>query len=167
MTKEVLNERKRLEVVVEGLQHRIHTGLIRVEEFKQIRRALTEHREQMEQNENFEFEVEHEVAEQEDISGTGHFVSNCQECQWTCHYPCKYMKDEDRKTCFAMDANGFCRICPGRCSFSDHANTKYKWERVAKKVNYSSQSLLINSFYKCICCLSLGKEVVRGDPSQL
>ena len=81
MTKEVLDERKRLEVVVEGLQQRIHAGLIRVEEFNQMRRALTEHREQIEQNEDFEFEVEREVAEQEDISGKGHFVSNCQKCQ--------------------------------------------------------------------------------------
>ena len=53
MTKEVLDERKRLEVVLEGLQQRIHAGLISGEEFKKMRRALTEHREQMEQNEDF------------------------------------------------------------------------------------------------------------------
>ena len=33
MTKEVLDERKRLEVVLEGLQQRIHAGLISGEEF--------------------------------------------------------------------------------------------------------------------------------------
>ena len=92
-------------------------------------------------NQDFEFEVEYVVPEQKDISGTGQFISNCQKCQFTCHFPCKHAKDEDRIRCFAMDAQGYCRICPGRCSYKDHYNQKFKWDQVVRKVKRSSEEV--------------------------
>ena len=144
LTKEVLKERKQLEVVVEGLQQRLHAGLVKMEEFKQVQKVLNEHKDQMAANQDFQFEVEYVVAEQKDISGTGHYISNCQNCKWTCHYPCKHFRDADRVNCFAMDEKGNCKICPGRCSYNDHFNQKFKWEQVTKKVQRSSEAIRLN-----------------------
>ena len=141
LTKEVLLERKRLEVVVEGLQQRIQHGLNQIEEFKQIKKALTDNDKQMNANQNFKFQVEFQVQEAVDISGTGCYVTNCQNCKWTCHYPCKYANDAERKSCLAMDPGGFCRVCPGKCTWKQHFNQKFKYEWVKKKVDRSSDEI--------------------------
>ena len=141
LTKEVLLERKRLEVVVEGLQQRIQYGLNQIEEFKQIKKALTDNDQQMQANQNFNFQVEFQVQEAVDISRSGNYVTNCQKCKWTCHYPCKHANDADRKSCLAMDPDGFCRVCPGKCSWNDHFNMKFRYEWVKKKVDRSSDEI--------------------------
>jgi hypothetical protein len=141
LTKEVLLERKRLEVVVEGLHQRIQHGLNQIEELKQIKKALTANQQQMNANQNFNFQVEFQVQEAVDISGSGNYVTNCQNCKWTCHYPCKYANDADRKSCLAMDPNGFCRVCPGKCTWKQHFNQKFKYEWVKRKVDQSSDEI--------------------------
>jgi hypothetical protein len=58
LTLEVLEERKRLETLVEGLQLLKQIKLTRIDEFQQIKKILTDNKDQIEVNKNFEFEVE-------------------------------------------------------------------------------------------------------------
>ena len=51
-SKEVLDERKRLEVVVEGLQQRIRIGLAKIDECKQMQKELKEHEVVLNLNDN-------------------------------------------------------------------------------------------------------------------
>ena len=88
LTREVLEERKRLEALVEGLQLRTQIKLTRIDEFQQIKKILTDNKDQIEANKNFEFEVEFLVPKSTDISGTGQFTTNCQKCRTTCHFSC-------------------------------------------------------------------------------
>ena len=141
LTKEVLQERKRLEVMVEGLQQQIHVGLVKLEEFNQLKRIFAEHKDDIVKNKEFHFEVSHVKPKQTDISGTGYWISNCQKCQWTCHYPCESPNDKDRSKCFSMDKNGNCNICPGRCYYTEHSNQKFKWEQQVVKVQKSSEEV--------------------------
>nr|XP_032624830.1 uncharacterized protein LOC116818201 [Chelonoidis abingdonii] len=129
LTQEVLRERKELETAVEGLQPQIKAGLVKLEELRQTQQALEQHRGDMEANKDFEYEVEKTVPVQEDISGTGNYITNCQRCHYMCHFPCGIPNDDGKHGCAAIDQNtGYCTVCPGKCVWNVHFNQKYKWE---------------------------------------
>ncbi|XP_014874063.1 uncharacterized protein LOC106937178 isoform X1 [Poecilia latipinna] len=128
LTNEVLRERKQLEVSVENLQLQVKLGLAKMEEIRETREKIKEHEAEISRNENFEFDVPVKRPIQFDISGTGHFITNCQQCQVTCHYPCGIPNDDEKRECSAMDSNGYCTMCPGKCYWNVHYNQKYRWE---------------------------------------
>ncbi|XP_035987105.1 uncharacterized protein LOC118560301 [Fundulus heteroclitus] len=57
LTKEVLRERKQLELSVENLKIQVRLGLAKLEEIRETRVKLKEHEAEISRNENFEFEV--------------------------------------------------------------------------------------------------------------
>ena len=70
------------------------------------------------------------VIKQEKVDlGRGVYVTNCLQCNYTCHERCKYSDDRDKYRCSAMDNGGAasakCRICPGTCSWKQHVNNPY------------------------------------------
>lgn len=128
MTKEVLSERKQLENLVENLQNQVRVGLSKMEEIRQTSVILKTHEAEIKMNENFQFQVTVTEPNQIDISGTGIFITNCQQCSFTCHDNCVYANDADKIKCCAMGRNGYCEVCPNNCIWSVHFNQKYKWE---------------------------------------
>ncbi|XP_034534583.1 uncharacterized protein LOC117809022 [Notolabrus celidotus] len=128
MMKEVLRERKQLEVSVEGLQIQVKNGLAKLEEIKETAEKLKKHEAEISRNENFEFEIKVKKPQQVDISGSGVYLTNCQQCHYTCHDNCPYGNDRDKINCCAIGSDGKCRVCPGKCIWSVHFNQKYKWE---------------------------------------
>ncbi|XP_028329588.1 uncharacterized protein LOC114479870 [Gouania willdenowi] len=127
LTKEVLKERQQLEVSVENLQVQVRLGLAKLEELKETREKLKEHEAEIHRNKDFEFEVTVQKPYQENISGTGNFITNCQQCQVTCHYPCGIPSDADKRGCWAIGSNGYCNQCPSKCYWNVHFNQKYRW----------------------------------------
>ena len=137
LTREVLEERKKLEALVEGLQMKTEMKLIRVDELEQIKKILTENQEQMDANADFEFEAL--VPKSTDISGTGQFTTNCQNCKTTCHFPCRQADDKNKSKCSVMDSNGYCMIC--KCHWTNHFNQRFRYEMVKEKVTRSSDAI--------------------------
>jgi septin family protein len=138
LTREVLEERKRLEALVEGLQMKTEMKLTRVDELEKIKKILKENEEQMDANQAFEFETL--VPKSTDISGTGQFTTNCQNCRTTCHFPCRQAHDNDKHRCSVMDRiSGNCMIC--KCPWNVHFNQKYRYEMVKEKVQRSSDAI--------------------------
>uniref|UniRef100_UPI00398F6912 uncharacterized protein isoform X2 n=1 Tax=Pristiophorus japonicus TaxID=55135 RepID=UPI00398F6912 len=133
LTKEVLVERRQLETAVAGLQPQIKAGLLTMEEIRKTQQALNQHQVELDANKDFEYELEVTVAVKEDISGTGNYITNCQKCNFSCHYPCAYANDADKRQCSAMDRNGNCRVCPNKCIWSIHYNMQYRFEYVIRK----------------------------------
>ncbi|XP_072115069.1 uncharacterized protein [Mobula birostris] len=133
LTREVLREREQLETTVEGLQLQIQVGLTKQEELRKTRQVLNQHQIELDANKDFEYEIETTVPVQEDISRTGHYITNCQKCHFTCHYPCKIANDAKKSRCAAMDRDGNCTVCPQKCVWSVHFNQKYKFVYVTKK----------------------------------
>ncbi|XP_032420347.1 uncharacterized protein LOC116720938 [Xiphophorus hellerii] len=128
MTNEVLKERKHLESTVEELQKQVKLGLAKLEDIRETNDKLKEHEAEIRNNENFEFDVTVRKNEQVDISHTGMFIMNCMQCHVTCHFPCNIEKDEDKKGCDAMDKDGYCKRCPGKCFWNVHFNQSFRWE---------------------------------------
>ncbi|XP_044225083.1 uncharacterized protein LOC122994453 [Thunnus albacares] len=127
MTKEVLRERKQLENSVENLQKQVKLGLAKLEEIKETTEKLKEHEAEISRNENFEIEVTVKKPFQVDNSGRG-FLTNCQQCYYTCHNNCAYADDKDKIHCCAMGSDGKCTVCPSKCYWNLHFNQKYRWE---------------------------------------
>ncbi|XP_023251627.1 uncharacterized protein LOC111646381 [Seriola lalandi dorsalis] len=57
LTKEVLRERKQLEISVENLKKQVKDGLAKLEEIKETAEQLKEHEAEISRNKNFEFEA--------------------------------------------------------------------------------------------------------------
>ncbi|XP_051899563.1 uncharacterized protein LOC127585889 [Pristis pectinata] len=133
LTREVLQERQQLEAAVEGLQRKIRVGLTKMEELRKTRQVMNQHQTELDANKDFEYEVEITVAVQEDISGTGNYITNCQKCRFTCHYPCGIPDDAQKRGCAAMDCYGNCEVCPQKCVWNVHFNQKYRFEYKTKK----------------------------------
>uniref|UniRef100_A0A8C4SS79 Uncharacterized LOC114644640 n=1 Tax=Erpetoichthys calabaricus TaxID=27687 RepID=A0A8C4SS79_ERPCA len=132
LTQEVLKERQELEVAIEGLQPQINAGLTTMNEIKKIKYALEQHKAEMEANKDFEYEIDvtNPVLE---LNTSGMYLTNCQNCNFTCHDSCEYANDKDKYKCCAMDRRGYCKVCPGNCVWNVHFNQKYKWMYVTTK----------------------------------
>ncbi len=139
LTQEVLKERQQLEVLVEGLQPQIIAGLTKLDEIKKTRAALVQHKAEMDANKDFgyEFEVNDPIQTE---NKTGHYLTNCQKCHFTCHDTCIYAKDSNKYYCRAMK-DGVCQVCPGKCAWNVHHNQKYKWTYVKEKRKGTYQDL--------------------------
>jgi len=55
----------------------------------------------------------------------GTHVTVCLQCNYTCHDNCAFANDSDKARCCAMDPNGNCKMCAGKCHWSEHFNTTY------------------------------------------
>jgi hypothetical protein len=124
MTKEVLEERKRLEILIQGLQEQIVTGIGKITELQEEEKALAEHKAAIEVNENFTYTVPVVKRERKD---TTERVTNCISCNYTCHQGCVYNKD--KRYCRVMKQN-HCTVCPEKCHYSSHVNQPYYFESV-------------------------------------
>ncbi|CAL1593072.1 unnamed protein product [Knipowitschia caucasica] len=130
LTKGVLRERKRLEETLEDLQRKIKEDLAQQDEILQIREQIKKHEAEIERNKDFEVTIKVIKPVQTSIenTGTGNFVLNCSKCHQTCHYPCDIGDDSAKRGCVAMNQDGYCTKCPGKCFWSDHYNQKYRWQ---------------------------------------
>ena len=128
LTQEVLKEREQLQNMVEGLTPQINQGLSKIEEMRQEENILRQHETEIEQNKSFTFSVKVPKVRKKDLTGTGQYTTNCLRCNFTCHPDCTYAKDEDKKSCCAMDNSGYCTVCTKHCHWRDHSNVPYIFE---------------------------------------
>ena len=128
LTKQVLDERKRLETTVEGLQQLIRRDLGNVDNIRKLKQAILDNEAHINARSNVSIQVDVIEVEKETIP-EGKFLTNCSKCHVTCHYPCHVRKDEDKNRCSAM-TDGKCRICPEKCIWNVHFNQPYKWNYV-------------------------------------
>ncbi|XP_059915976.1 uncharacterized protein LOC132463690 isoform X1 [Gadus macrocephalus] len=140
LTKEVLNERKQLEVAVEGIQPQVRAGLAKLDEIRSTQQQIEKHNADIASNENFQFEVEITKPVQIKLTKEGEYITNCQQCNITCHYPCYIADDKKKFQCSAMKDEK-CTVCPGICDWNVHFNQKYRWDYVKVKQLKTIQQL--------------------------
>ncbi|KPP58540.1 hypothetical protein Z043_123624 [Scleropages formosus] len=141
LTREVIKERKQLETAIVGLQPEIHAGLAKLDEIRMTQQIIQKHETEIITNENYEFEIEVTKPVQKNIAESGEYITNCQQCFITCHFPCAIPDDNEKHACSAMDINGNCRVCSGKCHWSVHFNQKYKWEYAKVKEKRTSEDI--------------------------
>jgi hypothetical protein len=144
LTQEVLHERLVLETVIQGLQPQIHAGLSKIDEIRQEEQILKEKEAEIIAHKNFTYEVMITKQKKVDLD-VGVFVTNCLQCNYTCHYPCKIAKDEYKYKCAAMNRHdgveATCKVCPQKCSWKQHNNTPYRIQVYQEREVRTSEDL--------------------------
>ncbi|KAJ8306833.1 hypothetical protein KUTeg_014917 [Tegillarca granosa] len=139
LTSEVLEERKQLETLVEGLRPQINEGLSVIETLRQETAILKKHECDIRENKDFTYTVNKTCQRKVDLQ-PGIHVTNCLICNRTCHENCRIADDAKKNKCSAMK-NGTCTICPQYCSWQEHKNNSYKFEFYTEKVKSTYKEL--------------------------
>ncbi|XP_066967854.1 uncharacterized protein [Macrobrachium rosenbergii] len=130
LTKDVLNERHHLEILIAGIRVNIQIGLNKLEQLRKEVDVLTTHQADIDRNRDFVYTITEETFVRESVP-SGQYVTNCLNCNRTCHEVCDIQDDNRKHECCVM-SNGYCRICPGNCYWELHRNIPYKF--VCKQV---------------------------------
>ena len=126
MTQRVMVENKALELSIKGLQTEIRLGLNKLEQLEKEKSIMKQYEADLENNRDFTYTIEEESTEAVPVT-TGQYTTNCTQCNRTCHERCSENEDSQKHACSAM-SNGFCTVCPGKCSWSKHANQPYLYK---------------------------------------
>ena len=139
LTRQVLDEREHLEVIMKRLDDQIQNGLEKIEELRQIKVIVKDHEADIERNK--EFEIPTTVHEPHKVElQDGEHTTNCLKCNFTCHFPCMIPNTEHKRGCAAMK-NGYCTICTGKCYWSQHVNDRYRIEWRKRTVTRTAADL--------------------------
>lgn len=129
LTKEVLQQRETLEIIAERLHQQILHGVNLIDSLRKESIILEENKAIIEANKNFKYTVKEAVMVEEPLP-PGKYTTNCIKCNMTCHIPCIYANDEEKKNCYAMKCNNgkdeaSCGACPGKCHWAQHRNASF------------------------------------------
>ncbi|KAK7159733.1 hypothetical protein R3I94_005923 [Phoxinus phoxinus] len=122
-TRKVLEERERLEKAMTNLTPQITAGLSKMTEIEKFKQMLKSVNENMEENVNFDKEVEVMKANRSPVNC---FTMNCNTCFFTCHSNCFIPAEDPVETCAVMEA-GYCIVCPQNCHYSAHSKENFMW----------------------------------------
>ncbi|KAH3768560.1 uncharacterized protein LOC127845594 isoform X1 [Dreissena polymorpha] len=128
LTSDVLYERSRLEATIRNLQPMLDVGLNKISELKSEINIFQENKSIIADNKDFTYVVPTTKHIKIDLP-SGLHVTNCTYCNFTCHENCTIVNDAEKIGCWAM-TDGFCRICPERCFWNQHANTPYIFDYI-------------------------------------
>ena len=133
-TNEVLDERLKLEISIEGIQKEIKLALGKLERLATEIQVLSSHEEDIDKNKDINYEVNHIKCIKRDTDH-GQNTTNCLKCFVTCHERCAFKNDDEKIKCIAMTER-YCTICPEKCFWNMHRNQPYVYVyEHEKKVN--------------------------------
>jgi len=139
-TLKVLDDRERIQVELQGVQERIMELLGQKDTIQMETDICNQHAANAEANKDSEYEVEEQKMEKVQLE-VGTYVTNCLNCNRTCHYPCSFSNDSDKKWCAAMRGEN-CTVCPKKCHWKHHVNNQYRIEFKVEKVKKTYQELV-------------------------
>lgn len=132
LTKNVLKEREELKTTIAGILPQVQAGLSKIGMLNDELKIFKKHKRDIEQNKDFEYELEKHKTIKVDLK-PGHHVTNCLQCNLTCHKRCIYADDDDKIKCGVM-RNGNCTVCTNKCKWYEHKNMRYIFEHTVEKV---------------------------------
>lgn len=131
-TKDVLQEREQLKTIIVSILPEVKAGLSKLSELRNQLEIFKKHRDDIENNKDFEYEAEETKQILVDLP-PGQHVTNCLHCHYTCHNNCAFADDEQKINCCVMN-NGFCTVCDEKCSWTKHKNTPFRYSFSVEKV---------------------------------
>lgn len=132
LTKAVLDEREEIKTILSAILPQVKAGLTKLSELRDELEIFKKHKNDIESNKDFEYEVE-ETKQMLVNLDQGHHVTNCLQCNFTCHDDCKIADDDNKSGCAAMK-DGYCTVCIKKCIWKEHKNARYKFIYVTDKV---------------------------------
>ncbi|XP_060557470.1 uncharacterized protein LOC132717902 [Ruditapes philippinarum] len=131
-TREVLHVRLKADAIAKQLQPKIDDGRSKTGQLLEEQKEITKIKTVAQSYKSLEM-YENEVQQRKRDLPRGQNVTNCLNCNVSCHVNCN-CSPEDKSKCRVMNYNGYCTICPNKCHWQQHANTPYIFELVQVKV---------------------------------
>ena len=125
-SKQVLEERNRLEQCVEILTVKLRNGLDKVEYIKSIIKMISSLKGDLNDSKNFTKVIKTPKIRQVPVP-PGVYMTTCMTCSTTCHKNCKIADDSSKRYCSCIN-NEYCINCRGRCHWTQHKNRPYYYE---------------------------------------
>ncbi|CAG0899720.1 unnamed protein product [Darwinula stevensoni] len=127
LSNQVLREGQALEATIQGIQTRIQDELNTLNAIRKETAMVEQRKAEVNANKNFIYDAQ--VTKQRRIKlMEGEYVTNCLNCNFTCHYPCVESK-ERKGDCDVVDpSTGDCTVCPFKCHWKKHVSSQYRYE---------------------------------------
>ena len=116
VSKQALDEMKRLEATALRLRYRMKMEMAKLEELRKAMKIFNK----FSSHENLKFEVNASAAKKT-ILPIGNYATNCINCETTC------------RPVPLADESGVCPVCPGKCPWKYHVNQPFKWKYIREK----------------------------------
>ncbi|XP_039541142.1 uncharacterized protein LOC120488459 [Pimephales promelas] len=140
MTQHVLEQQRQFEAKISAIKSHIQEMVPKQNELKHTQEDLEKHKQVVEENKNFEYEVEVKYKEKVDIDrSVASKAMCCRVCEENCHYPgcwsltllswCSVMKDDH------------CTVCTNKCHSSKHVKEAKIYETKTKKEKRTNEDL--------------------------
>ncbi|KAL4453144.1 hypothetical protein ABPG74_015375 [Tetrahymena malaccensis] len=126
LTKQVQEERKKLELTIVSIRPRIDQGLQQMEAARKELKFLKDNKDAIEKNKNFQYTYKEQKFRKVDLPA-GVYTTTCQTCNRTCHENCVFSDNNDKSRCSAI-TDGYCTVCPNKCYWTKHFNLPFKYE---------------------------------------
>ncbi|KAK7116876.1 hypothetical protein R3I94_023292 [Phoxinus phoxinus] len=151
LTEGVLTARKQLDASVSNLRDRIELADLKEKELEQTKTALDKCENYSKEQNNFQFEVDEPYKDLVPINASWWHLSkeatHCTTCKENCHYPgCWWVSN--LSNCSVME-EGKCKICKGKCDYTDHVKDKKKCKICKGKCDYTDH---VKDKNKCTIC---------------
>ena len=121
-SKQLLDQKKRLEAVMDGLRDRLREETSQLKELRKLFDSFPI-------TADTTLTLDDYVRFKKDLL-FGEYSTNCTNCQMTCHKVCGL--SNEKKNCDVMDhsmpeESRACLVCPERCPWSAHTSQPFKW----------------------------------------
>ena len=125
-SKQVLEERNRLEKCVEILTIKLRAGLDKVEYIKGILKMVSSLKEDLNDSKNFTKVIKTPKIRPVPVP-PGNYMTTCIICSTICHKYCSIADDRDKRGCECISGD-YCIRCRNKCHWSQHKNRPYYYE---------------------------------------
>ena len=125
-SKQVLEERNRLEKCVEILTIKLRAGLDKVEYIKGILKMVSSLKGDLNDSKNFTKVIKTPKIRQVPVP-PGNYMTTCMICSTTCHKYCSIADDRDKRRCECISGD-YCIRCKNKCYWTLHINRPYYYE---------------------------------------
>ena len=139
-TRAVLKNRKDIEDHIVCINSGIQRGLSTADCLRQEIQMMQKYAAEISANKNFTYTVTQCRTVKHDLA-IGVHVTNCLNCNLTCHYNCAFADDSQKACCVAMDSSGHCKICPAKCHWQMHKNMRYYFDTEQETVTKTTDDL--------------------------
>ena len=125
-TKQVLDERRKLESCAEILTLKLRTGLDKIEYIKGILKMVSSLKGDLNDSKNFTKVIKTPKIRQVPVP-PGLYMTTCMTCSTTCHKNCGIADDSGKRYCDCIEKD-YCKFCRGKCHWTQHKNRPYYYE---------------------------------------
>ena len=134
LTRQVLTRREQLQNYIVGIQPTIDATYAILEKMRTLINEIYRNAAIVDSSKDYYITVDVPKTRQVPVTD-GRNTTTCTNCvgHYTCHKKCAFVDHADKKRCCAMDRNGDCTVCPGKCNWICHKNLPYTVEFYTEK----------------------------------